>query len=293
MNSIRIFDNAAFGQIRTAGTGDEPLFCLADVCRAVELANPSSVKGRLDKEDVQLIDLHALNITEGIKVGNSMATFVTESGFYDVILYSKSTKVKPFRKWITSEVLPSIRKTGKYQISAPSYQIEDPIARAQRWIEEQLETRKLAEQNKSLADANHALVIENAQMKPKSDYYDDLVEAENALGFRETAKILPIPPKKFVAFLLDKKYVYCDDEKRLMPYASQVSSGLFVVKERKSHDNSWTGSQTLITTKERDLFRELFMAERIANKRVAGNKSITNKKKNFLRIGYNLLIKSI
>ena len=83
MNEMQIFSNPAFGQVRTAGTPDNPLFCLADVCNAVELTNPSSVKGRLDQEDVQLVDLHALNCK---MVGNSMATFINESGFYDVLL---------------------------------------------------------------------------------------------------------------------------------------------------------------------------------------------------------------
>lgn len=114
---MQIFSNPAFGQVRTAGTPDNPLFCLADVCNAVELTNPSSVKGRLDKEDVQLVDLHALNYK---MVGNSMATFINESGFYDVLLFSTSPKVKPFRRWVTHEVLPSIRKTGQYSVAQPS-----------------------------------------------------------------------------------------------------------------------------------------------------------------------------
>lgn len=117
MNEMQIFSNPAFGQARTAGTPENPLFCLADVCNAVELTNPSSVKSRLDREDVQLIDLHALNYQ---MVGNSMATFVNEAGFYDVLLFSTSPKVKPFRRWVTHEVLPSIRKTGQYSVAQPS-----------------------------------------------------------------------------------------------------------------------------------------------------------------------------
>ena len=113
-SDIQIFNNEKFGKVRIAGTPDNPLFCLADICKAVELKNPSSVKARLDAEDVQLIDLHALNHTEGSSVGNTMANFINESAFYDVILQSCSPKVKPFRKWITSEVLPSIRKHGAY-----------------------------------------------------------------------------------------------------------------------------------------------------------------------------------
>ena len=75
-------------------------FCLADVCKVVGLTNPSSVKQRLDNEDVQVIDLHALKQNEGAITGNSMANFITESGFYDVLLYSDAPQVKPFRKWV-------------------------------------------------------------------------------------------------------------------------------------------------------------------------------------------------
>lgn len=119
-NDIQIFNNPKFGQIRMTGTSDEPLFCLADVCKAVELTNPSSVKARLDSDDMQLVDLHALNYP---MVGNSMATFVNETGFYEVLLFSSSLKVKPFRKWITHEILPSIRKHG-------AYMTEDALSRA-------------------------------------------------------------------------------------------------------------------------------------------------------------------
>ena len=113
-SKIEIFKNEKFGEVRVAGTSDEPLFCLADLCKAVDLKNPSSVKSRLDSDDVQLIDLHALRQNEGDIIGNSMANFVTESGFYDVILQSNSDKVKPFKHWVTSEVLPTIRKHGAY-----------------------------------------------------------------------------------------------------------------------------------------------------------------------------------
>lgn len=115
MNNIQIFQNEQFGQVRIVmNESNEPLFCLADVCNVVGLQNPSDVKRRLDATDVQLIDLHALSSTEGTIIGNSKANFINESGFYDVLLQSSSVGVKPFRKWVTSEVLPSIRKHGMY-----------------------------------------------------------------------------------------------------------------------------------------------------------------------------------
>ena len=113
MSNIEIFKDSRFGEVRIAGTSEEPLFCLADVCKALDLQNPSQVKARLDDDDVQLIDLQTLNPNEVI-IGNSIANFVTESGLYDVLMRSESSKAKPFRRWITKEVLPSIRKNGMY-----------------------------------------------------------------------------------------------------------------------------------------------------------------------------------
>lgn len=106
---IKIFNNPQFGEIRTATTeSGEPLFCLSDVCKALRLTNPSSVARRLDDDELVKCDLGRDNQI----VGNSIANYITESGFYNVILFSNSINVKPFRKWVTSEVLPSIRKHG-------------------------------------------------------------------------------------------------------------------------------------------------------------------------------------
>ena len=107
MNEIQVFNNPQFGAVRTAGTADNPMFCLADVCQAIGITNARNVKGRLDEEDVHLVDTP----TNG---GTQQITFVTESGLYDVIIRSDSEQAKPFRKWVTSEVLPSIRKHGMY-----------------------------------------------------------------------------------------------------------------------------------------------------------------------------------
>ena len=107
MNEIQVFNNPQFGAVRTAGTADNPMFCLADVCQAIGITNARNVKSRLDEEDVHLVDTP----TNG---GTQQITFVTESGLYDVIIRSDSEQAKPFRKWVTSEVLPSIRKHGMY-----------------------------------------------------------------------------------------------------------------------------------------------------------------------------------
>ena len=101
-----------------------------------------------------------------------------------------------------------------------------------------------------------ALTVENQIMAPKADYFDQLVERNTLTNFRETAKQLDIPPKKFVAFLLEKKYVYRDKKGKLLPY-EQKNNGLFEVKECFNEKTQWSGTQTLVTPKGRETFRLL------------------------------------
>lgn len=239
MNEIKIFENPAFGKIRTAGTSEEPLFCLADICRVLGLTNPSTVKSRLDTADVQLIDLHALNIGEGITSGNTTATFVTEGGFYDVVLYSKSDKVKPFRKWVTSEVLPSIRKTGSYNM--PNF--KNPAEAACAWADQYEKTL--------------ALEAKNKELKPKAQYFDALVERSLLTGFRDTAKELGLKQNEFIRILIDNGYVYKTPKGEIRPIA-KYANDLFELKDFKSLHNEHAGVRTWITVKGKKVFQMLF-----------------------------------
>lgn len=123
MKGIEIFKNDLFGEIRVAGTSDNPLFCLADICKAVEITNSRNVKNRLDEEDVHLVDTP----TTG---GMQSMVYVSEAGMYDAVLKSDSPKARPFSRWITHEVLPSIRKTGGYMVAKPEDTPEEIMARA-------------------------------------------------------------------------------------------------------------------------------------------------------------------
>ncbi len=107
MNEIKVFKSDAFGPVRTAGTSENPLFCLADVCNALDL-QAAAVARRLDDG---VISSHPISDNLG---RTQQANFVNEDGLYDVILDSRKPEAKAFRKWITGTVLPSIRKTGEY-----------------------------------------------------------------------------------------------------------------------------------------------------------------------------------
>lgn len=104
MNELQIFNNEEFGEVRTVVLNSEPMFCLADVCKALDIKNATDVAKRLDDDERTRLNLGRQGETN----------FVTESGLYAVILRSDKPNAKKFRKWITGEVLPSIRKTGSY-----------------------------------------------------------------------------------------------------------------------------------------------------------------------------------
>ena len=101
------------------------------------------------------------------------------------------------------------------------------------------------------------LTVENQIMKPKAEYFDDLVDRNLLTGIRETAKEFQIKQKDFVTFLMNKKYLYRDKKGKLMPYAKPLQDGLFELKETKNDATAWSGSQTMITPKGRETFRLL------------------------------------
>ena len=227
---LKIFENEQFGQVRIAmNDSGEPMFCLADLCTVLDLT-PSKVAQRLEEDVLSKYPL----LTAG---GIQQANFVNEDGLYDVILDSRKPEAKKFRKWITSEILPSIRKTGSYSVKLklPSY------AEALRQLADKVEE-------------NERLQIENKDMKPKADYFDTLVERGSNLNLRDTAKMIGISERFFIEYLLLNGYLYRDAKRKLKPIAKYVGR-YFVLKEWVRGEN--TGSQTLVTVEGKDKFYQL------------------------------------
>lgn len=219
MSEIKIFSNERFGEVRVAGTAEEPLFCLADLCKAVELTNPSMVKRRLDPEDTQLIDLHALNLAEGTINGNTKTTFVTEAGFYDVILKSDSKKVKPFRKWVTSEVLPSIRKSGSYSIEQQTPQTYIEALKALVAAEEEKERLRL--ENKEATE-------KVAELEPKGKFYDTVTKSNATISVEMASKILNFKKagrNNLYKILYEQKMI----DHNNMPYQKYIERGILIL----------------------------------------------------------------
>lgn len=110
MSAIQIFKNEHFGEVRVAEVNGEPMFVAADVCNVLGYSNPSkAISDHVDEDE---------RYNKSLERGGNML-FITESGLYSLILRSNKPNAKPFRKWVTSEVLPSIRKTGSYTMALP------------------------------------------------------------------------------------------------------------------------------------------------------------------------------
>lgn len=180
MNEIQIFNSPQFGEIRTAGNSKNPMFCLADVCKAVGLS-AKGVNQRLSKE---VISNYPLQTAGGVQ----HALFVNEDGLYDVILDSRKPEAKAFRKWVTSEVLPSIRKTGGYIASTQDDSPELIMARALQVAQATIDRHK-----HQLEQANERIALQSTQLKqqaPKVKYVDEVLQSTNTYTSTQMSKEL-------------------------------------------------------------------------------------------------------
>ena len=247
MNDMKIFDNPEFGRVRTVELDGEPWLVGKDVAEALGYQNPSkALSDHVDSED-------KLNNESLLSLGQRGGWLINESGLYSLVLSSKLPGAKRFRRWVTTEVLPSIRKHGAYMTPET---LEEAILNPDIMIRLCQQLKAEQDKNMALRADNSRLAVQNQIMQPKADYFDELVERNTLTNFRETAKQLGVGEKVFISFLLKKKYLYRDKRGRLMPYADK-NTGLFEIKESCNEKTQWSGTQTLITPKGRETFRLL------------------------------------
>lgn len=253
MNETQIFQSEEFGSVRVLEREEGPWFVGKDVASILGYANPrKALLDHVDEED-----------RDGVTIRDSMgreqtATVINESGVYSLILSSKLPRAKAFKRWITTEVLPAIRRTGGYMGRTEGLSDAEIMARAL-----EISQRTISERNRRIGELeiqNSRLAVSNQVMRPKAEYFDQLVDRNLLTNFRETAKQLQIPERQFISFLLVKKYIYRDKKGKLMPYAAK-NAGLFELKECLNEKTHWSGTQTLVTPKGRETFRLLWEAE--------------------------------
>lgn len=250
MNELMIFNNPEFGTVRTLEENGVVLFCGTDVARALGYNEPHKAVARHCPHGTK----RTVGVQTGTKADGTPAvqmmemTFIPESDLYRLVFSSKLPTAEKFTDWVTEEVLPSIRRNGGY------------IAGQESMTPEELMAKALVVAQKTLADREarlSALTVENQIMKPKADYFDELVDRNLLTNFRDTAKQLHTKQNDFVSFLLEKKYIYRDQSGKLLPYQRHVDDGLFELKECFNEKSGWKGTQTLITPKGRETFRLL------------------------------------
>lgn len=183
---IRIFDNPQFGEIRTLKKEEEALFCLADICNVLELQS-SAVMRRLDDG---VISSHPILDNLGRQ---QLANFVNEDGLYDVILDSRKPEARGFRKWVTRDVLPSIRKTGGYVATQEADTPETIMARALvvaketlKRHEEQLQAER--QRRQIIEGQKEILVKENRELAPKAQYTDEVLQSTSTFTTNQIAQ---------------------------------------------------------------------------------------------------------
>lgn len=214
--NIRIFESEAFGQVRTTTINGEPWFVAADVCKALDLDNPRQAVSRLDEDEKNTV-----TINDGIRRGNPNVNVVNEAGLYALILTSRKPEAKAFKRWITHEVLPSIRKHGMYATEELLNNPDFAIATFQALKEERA--------------ARQALEAEKAVLLPKGQFYDTAMQATNSFSMSKVAKILykqgvvKSPGRNNLYYFLRQCGVL---NKHNEPYQRFVDAGYFCVKEK-------------------------------------------------------------
>lgn len=209
MNEIKVFTNEDFGEVKMIEINDEPWFVGKNVADILGYQNGSrDINRHVDEEDRQKIMAFDGN-------QDRETIIINESGLYSLILSSQLPSAKRFKRWITSEVIPQIRKTGAYHV---------PQTYAQA-------LRELADK----AEKMEALQKQNQLMQPKAEFFDAVTDSKTAIPIGDVAKILDvgIGRNKLFEFLRQKNILTSDNR----PYQRYIDSGYFRVIEQKYEVN--------------------------------------------------------
>ena len=261
-NEIQIFNNPQFGSIRTAGTAEQPMFCLTDICKVLDLRT-QDVKKRLDERGVDSINTPTQN-QYGATVMQQLY-YVNEKNLYRVIMRSDKPQAEPFQDWVCGDVLRSIRKHGIYATEATvEKMLSDPesaIIMLQAYQKERRE-RMAAQQEVERLEAQE---MEN---KPKVVFADAVSGSNSACLIGELAKMIaqngyPIGEKRLFQWLRDNHYLCAYGERFNQPYQQYIEQGLFTMKQNVFSVNGEmrTRNTTKVTGKGQVYFINKFLGD--------------------------------
>ena len=245
MNNIQIFQNQEFGAIRTISNEQgEAMFCAKDVAEALGYNNPlKAVRNYVAQEDKGVNKM-------GTPGGMQPTIFINESGLYSLILSSKLDSAKRFKHWVTSEVLPSIRKQGGYMIARPDESDEVILARALQIMQATLQRRD----------------EQIAQLKPRAEYADHVLDSITCITTTQLAKELDMTAQELNRLLCEMHIQYWQSGQYLL-YADYARQGY--AKNRthsyRGHDNTLHTNTYLVWTERGRDFIHRLLDKQLAN----------------------------
>lgn len=222
--AIKTFTHPSFGDIRTAGTAEAPLFCLVDVCKVLDIKNPSRAKKSLKSGGVHLMKVTTLQKNQ---YGTSMTThevnftFISEQNLYKLIMRSDKPQAEPFQDWVCGEVLPEIRKHGGYMVARHEDTNEEILARALKIMEETLKRRD----------------EEIAGLIPKAHYCETVLQSVSCLTTTQVAKELNMTANELNRLLCEHHIQY-GQSGQYMLYADYARKGYAKNRTHSYHDGA-------------------------------------------------------
>lgn len=238
MNDLQIFKNNEFGEIRTVTKNNEPWFVAIDVCNALELSNPTVVVGRLDEDERTKFNLGR----------QGMTNIVSEYGLYNLILASRKKEAKKFKRWITHDVIPSIRKHGAYMSSdVIEKTLSDPdyLIRLATNLKEEKAKRALAEAQIE-RDKPKVLFADTVSSSNKSCLVGELAKLISQEAIRRGEINKKIGQNNLFAWMRNSGYLCKSGERKNQPLQQYVEQGLFELKKGTYVDGN--GSNITTTT---------------------------------------------
>ena len=217
MKELQIFNSEEFGEIRTVSINDEPWFVASDICRALDIQNVTQAVQKLDDDERSMFNIG--------RQGN--ANCVNEYGLYSLVLASRKPEAKKFKRWITHEVIPSIRKHGGYIAGQDTMTDDQLLAKALLVAQS-----KIAERDQIIAQKQERI----EQMKPKALFADAVSASKHSILIGDLAKLICqngylIGQKRLFQWMRDKGYLMTQGSSYNRPKQRYVEQGLFEIKE--------------------------------------------------------------
>lgn len=244
---LEVFDYQG-QQVRTDYKDEAVWFVAADVCRVLDSINPTMTVGRLDDDEKGLSSIETLG-------GNQQMVVVNEAGLYSLILTSRKPQAKEFKRWVTHDVLPSIRKHGLYAV-------DEVLENPDLLISALMNLKKEREEKKRLELENAVKAQQIAEMQPKVSYYDIVLACSDLVTITQIAKDFGLSAKKLNKILKEKRIQF-KQGKTWFLYQKYAEQGYTQSKTYLYNKDNHTAMHTLWTQKGRLFIYELLKAEGI------------------------------